>query len=105
MSSGTRDGTATTRQPVTLFEFVGQALEIRNALGDKFELFEAVQELRQSRGPAAPSPGAQKRAPHAMLRRAVALPMLVDGEIGADFGMLGSQLIERGHGACVPCGA
>src|SRR6202012_2096778 len=39
----------------------------------------------------------EQRLPHAMLGRAIVLPMLVDGEIGGDLGMLFAQGVEARH--------
>ena len=98
MSSGTSDGTATTRQPVC-FSSASDSLAksgIRSETSSSF--FRPVEEFvagapRQKFGLAF-----EKRAPDAVLGRSVAVPVLVDGKIGADFRMLRAKLVERGHG-------
>ncbi|MEJ1970504.1 MAG: hypothetical protein WDN03_18030 [Rhizomicrobium sp.] len=74
-----------------------QPLEVRNAVGGKLQLVQAGEEFVA--GAAAQHLGLalEQRAPHGVLRRAVALPMLGDGEVRCDIRMLGAQLVEAWH--------
>ncbi len=80
-----------------LLELVGQTREIGDAFGDEIEGFQARQELVTG------APGQHLRLtlvqclPDTVLRCIVAFPMLVDGEIGPDLGVLGAKGVEVGH--------
>ncbi len=86
-----------------LFQIVGELLEIGNAARTKRKLLQAIEEF-------AARPPLQhlglpivQRAPNAVLGRAIALPVLVDGEIGPDLGMAFPQLFERRHASRSSC--
>ena len=79
------------------FESIRQTPEIGNRVGLQSQFGDAVEEFR--RGPAGRYGHLplEQRFPDRMFARAETLPMLIDGEIVADFGMPCGKLSEGSH--------
>ena len=79
-------------------ERIREPLEVWNPVGCEFELAHAVQEFFAGAAGQDLRLMLEQCTPDAVFLDAVTLPVLVDREVVADFGMFNAEFVERGHG-------